>query len=190
MARAGDSIGLAVLGRPWRRWTAVVEGYARRRGWSVVGPAAYDALYHDLIASCRAVADSDDAATREYGRRLEALVRPWLSTSVLERSDREILVDLSARCRRIDRELNGRRWGDLVPARARPALAGLAGAALIALVACAVYGMYQPINGWLDGRWRAVRVAYLEATTIQCIAVAGAIMIPLMLFLAYRVRKV
>jgi hypothetical protein len=177
------------VGRHWRRWTAVIERQARRRGRRRLSPAEYHALYRELLAACRALASTGDADWQTYARRLEAVVRPWLAARVLERADPDILLDLLARCRRIDRDLNGRDWRSVARAWVWPAVAGLAGAALIALVTCAMSGMLQPLSDWLHHEWRAVRVAVQESTDVQRLLAVGVVVALIGAYLAYHSRR-
>src|SRR5262249_1592186 len=136
------------------------------------------------------LADCNDAATREHGRSLEAVARPWMSAQVLERSDREILFDLSARCRKIDRELNGRRWTAVLGHWLRPVVTVLLVAVLIGLTISVLSWAIHPFNDWFAARWREMRIAYTDATAIQRVMAAGVILFPIAVFVAYRVRKI
>ena len=190
MADTLNPTSLASLGGPWHRWATVVEHYARRKDRSVLEPATYDAHYRNLIAAFKRLAESNDAATREYGRNLEMLARPWMSTRVLELSDRDILFDLSARCRKIDRELNGRRWTSVLRRWLQPALTVLLVAVLIAFTISVLGWAIQPLNDWFSDRWREIQLAFKEATAIQRVMAAGVILFPIAVFVAYRVRKI
>jgi hypothetical protein len=81
----------------WARWATLVESVARRPGVRPCGEDNYRALYHQLMQGCAA----HGGVTREGAlvRRLEELVRPWMSLEVLTRTERLILADLAARAR-------------------------------------------------------------------------------------------
>jgi len=185
----GDTTNLAVLGRPWRRWTAIVEHHARRRGRCRVGPAEYDALYRELLAACQSPVATGGTDRQQYVEGLETVLRPWMTMRVLEKADQEIQIDLLARCRRIDRELNGRDWRAFARAWVWPAVVGLAAAFLISVAAYAVSGMSRPLNDWLDDEWRAARVAIQEASAIERMMAVGVIMIPFTVYLVHHIRK-
>jgi hypothetical protein len=189
MGRAGDTTGLAVLGPQWRRWTAVVARQAKRRGGSRLSPTDYDALYRELLAACRALAKMGDIDQQPYARRLEALVRPWLAARAFDRADPDILFDLLAQCRRIDRELNGRDWGAVARAWLRPAVACLTGAALMAMVLLALSWVPQPLDDWLRHEWWVVRVAVQESTDIQRFLAVGVVVALGAAFWAHRARR-
>jgi hypothetical protein len=180
---------LTALGRPWRRWTAVVELFAQRRRRHRLGPAEYEELYQELLAACQAPADADASEKQTYVRGLEEFVRPWMTLRVLEQADRDILLDLAARCRRIDLELNGRDWRAAARAWLWPAVVGLASAFLIAVAIYAVSGMSRPLNDWFDDEWRTARIVIQEATTVQRIMAIGVIALPLTAYLVHHVRK-
>jgi hypothetical protein len=74
-----------------------------------VDPVAYETLYGQLIDACRSVVDSAEGEKPGYSEGLEGLVRPWMNPRTLAHTDREILEDLLARCRQVERELRGHR---------------------------------------------------------------------------------
>ena len=80
-----EAAELATLKRCWRRWTAVVNLFARRRGARHrVDPRAYDTLHKELLEACRAQEGTADEAGRAFYESLEDLAQPWLSVRVLE----------------------------------------------------------------------------------------------------------
>jgi hypothetical protein len=162
MKRRSDSIGPASLAAHWRRWTAVVELFARRRrARRRLDPREYHALYCELTATCRDLASAADGSGRDYFERLEATVRPWLSLRALERADGEVLSSLLDRCRQVDRELGGRslaNYGVL-------ALTVLLPPALVALSALAwnargsFFMVVDFVQDWSNAIWFATRRA-------------------------------
>jgi serine/threonine-protein kinase len=87
-SRGASSPG-PVLRRPWRRWVQIVEALAGRRGCRGIGSGAYQALYHDLLETCRA-----DAAAQPQSpiyQQIEELIKPWLTLHILSRTEPEIL---------------------------------------------------------------------------------------------------
>jgi hypothetical protein len=99
---------LDTLRRCWRRWTAVVELFAKhRRGRRRVDPGAYAALHGELLAACRSLAGRTEGELAAFYRELEALAQPWLSPEVLARADGRLLADLLRRCRKKAHGLGG-----------------------------------------------------------------------------------
>src|SRR5687768_15492285 len=87
-----EATAAADLKRCWRRWAAIVGGYARGRGGLArVSPAAYAALHKDLLAACECLAGRAEAPLRDRYRRLADLASPWVTLDVLSGTDREIL---------------------------------------------------------------------------------------------------
>ena len=154
---------LATLPHLWRRWTEVVAWFAYREpGRLGLDPNEYDALHRALMRECQVQAEKAGADRAAWFRCLEQLVGPWLTTGSLEHADRELLADLLARCRIVDRELNGRDW--LAPLRHHRWLAALVLACFMAppvLVAVVDWGEL-PLAGPLRVGWRSFRVALRE----------------------------
>ncbi len=171
------------------RWLSIVELYARRRpGRRRVEPAAYAALHRALLAACRA------PGTWEPARReaLDRLVAPWLSTVTLARADRELLADLLARLRALQRELGGRRHpaGALVRG-ARGALTAAGATALAAaLVAASGLGP-ETVAGLPSEAGRMIRLASRAAGVgaVERWGALAAAAIAASVFLASRATK-
>jgi hypothetical protein len=157
MKRQVTSPELAALGRHWRRWTALVALHAgRARGAGVVDAQEYQALHQDLLAACAAAGGTARGSGREFYQGLEELARPWLTARVLELTDRDILLDLLARCRRADRELHppSRLRAGLL--RAVPVVALPGAAAAVVLLGRAADWNGLPAREWLLGRVQAL----------------------------------
>ena len=60
-----------------------------------------------LIEACQDLEQSPGLAPHTY-KRIEEVVRPWLSIRVLSQTDRDILRDLLGYCREIEEQLGGR----------------------------------------------------------------------------------
>lgn len=135
-----------VLSRCWRRWVAVVElSVRRRRGRGLVDMQAYDALHKELIATCRSLTASAEGSERAFYQGLEDLARPWLSPSVLAKSDRAILLDLLIRCRQAERALGRGNWASAVRRWSLPVL-------VFAMAAVGAFLLMETAGG----RWSAV----------------------------------
>jgi hypothetical protein len=110
MRQRGGSNAIAELRWYWRRWTNVVELFARsRRARKKVDPQNYEAIHADLIEACRAISSLVDDEDRAYFEKLEHIALPWVSTRSFEHTNREVLSELYTRCRQVERELGGRR---------------------------------------------------------------------------------
>jgi hypothetical protein len=109
MRRREPPLERTVLRKCWRRWTGIVELFARRRaGRHRVDPQDYVALHLEVIDRCRALGASADEEEAAFYRRAEDLARPWLNLDVLTRAEREILFDLIVRCRGVEAQLTHR----------------------------------------------------------------------------------
>src|SRR5579864_1528173 len=112
-ARSGD---LAALRRRWRKWTAMVELFARRRRRRRrVSFADYCRVHGELIAACKSLAESSEPAQRAFYEELAALAEPWMTPNVLARAERDIMFDLLLRCREAEHKLGGRAWSSVAP---------------------------------------------------------------------------
>jgi hypothetical protein len=132
-----------VLRDRWVRWTAILSLFARgspaRRR---LDPCAYAALHKELIALCRALAEAD-GPERAFYASLEETVKPWLNLRALDRTDREILTGLVLHCRELERKLSGRKCRPAWPLHWRPAMAIVAGGAVI----CGFVWVLLPTGG-------------------------------------------
>ena len=188
MRPQATSPDLAALRRHWRRWTALVALQARRgRGAQVVDPQEYQTLHQELVAACVAAGGAAEGTQREFYQRLEDLVRPWLTARVLEQTDHQILMDLLARCRQAEQELDprSRPRAVLLWAVAAFVLLGAVAAAVI-LLGWTGQGTELPSLGWVQGRLHALR---LIAQGTEWWYVLGALGLLLAMVLVWRGRK-
>jgi hypothetical protein len=173
---------LAALRRLWRRWTALVALQARRgRGAQVVDPQEYQTLHRELVAACFAAGAAAEGTQREFYQRLEDLARPWLTARVLQQTDREILLDLLARCRQAEQELYSRRRAVLRWAAAAFALLGAVAAVI--LLGWTTQGSELPPLEWVRGQLHAL---WLIAQGIGWWYVLGALGLLLAIVLVWR----
>jgi serine/threonine protein kinase len=99
----------AGLLKSWRRWTATVATFALgRRSRRFRDPRAFTTLRNELLATLRARAAETEGPERGFYLTLEGVISPWVHLRSLARQDREILGDLLARCRQIERILKHR----------------------------------------------------------------------------------
>jgi hypothetical protein len=121
------------LKRAWRRWTEIVTLFALRHPARLtISPHEFREVREELIRLIETLAAAGDDPRREaYYRELDGLVRPFLSPRTLARTDYEVLLDLLARCRKIEREL--------MPGRLR--LEGLARTLLPLVLGTLVFGL-------------------------------------------------
>jgi hypothetical protein len=107
---------LAALRQHWRRWMVVVAQHAARcQGAPVVDAQQYQILHQELLRACAAAGNTAPGTGRQLPERLEELARPWLTARVLEQTDREIILDLLARCRLAEKELYPASRGYAIP---------------------------------------------------------------------------
>jgi hypothetical protein len=176
---------LVAVAKMWRRWTAAIAHFAC--GKTKYDPMEYHVLHVELLAGLRAAGSTNDIIVRDNVHKLEALVRPWFTTRILEKTDPEILSDLLDKCRTLDRDLLGHHrrvtWAAL-----KPVLACLTGAGFVVAIVC-IYTAWQPINGWLDDEWRAIQTSIWQTSAIQLISVAGLILIPITLLWINHTRR-
>jgi hypothetical protein len=106
MSKQGSDGELFALRRCWRRWTAVVELFARRRpGRRRVDPREYELLRLELLRHCQRLGVGEDR--RALCEQMANLVEPWLTPRALGHADCEILQDLVLRCRQVADQLGG-----------------------------------------------------------------------------------
>ncbi len=178
MRRRSRGTGSEALRASWRRWTAIVELFARRRlARRQVDPRAYRRLHQELLAVCRSLADSAGEESQAYYRGLEDVARPWLSPRVLALADPQILDSLLARCRQVEAELGVRRRssGFLVGAiKALLLASALAGAiSLPWAMGVDMAPALDQARGWSDVLWFTVK----RANDMQKLALATALII-------------
>jgi hypothetical protein len=178
----------ADLRQSWRRWTAVVELFARRsRARFGVDPKEYEALHTGLMASCRGLAGVEAEAGKSFYGGLERLARPWLNAGALEQADREIVLDLYLRCREAGRRLGCWTWAHALRRRAGALIALAMAAAAAALLAVFGGPLWPPLMRWLGDSWRTIRLAVLQ-TGVNPWWLVGGVVVGLMflIFLAGR----
>jgi hypothetical protein len=165
----------------WGQWATIVGLFARRRpARRRVDPMAYAALRDDLIATCRSLAEAD-GRRRSYYLLLEEMVRPWLSPRVLARTDREILCTLLDRCREVERELGGRRWGLGWPIGLGPVPMLIAGGIIVPCLVWALLEFGSPAivaaRDVIDTAWLTLKYAsgYHKLSVVSVSIVVGAI---------------
>ncbi len=95
----------AALREAWRRWTRVVEAFAKGSARAGVSTEAYKLLHTQLLEVCRAQAEAAEGPQRAAFQRLEAIAEPWLTPQSLGAADRQTLVSLLERCRQVEREM-------------------------------------------------------------------------------------
>jgi hypothetical protein len=196
----GSRVGskeLAALARCLRRWTALVALFARRTpGRLRMSERHYHLLHQELIAACRALAAIPEAPRRELGPMLEKLAQPWLTCSALERADRDILLDLLARCRQAERDMGVGRPALAVLPWALGTLLLAGAAALVGLAAQASGTLRSPLGpqlrdlaqlrAWTQPAWILVRWL---VTVPSMLAVGAAVIVIAIVLVARAARR-
>jgi hypothetical protein len=181
---------LRALRQHWRRWTEAVELFARcgrRRRRPHLDD--YESLHRELLAACRALAAASEGPRRTYYEGLEELAGPWLTCRVLERTDRDILVDLLFRCRQVDAGLNGWTWLDLARRWHWLAAFLLAMVALAGVLGVTADRVLFPLGDWLADRWRALRPVLSQWTEPQGWIAAGIVAVLVAMYLLSRTAR-
>src|SRR5262249_28422008 len=162
MRRRGGPPEFTALKSCWRRWVEIVELFARRKpARRRVDPETYAALHKELIERCQARRAAANDVEAVFYRYLEDLARPWLTPLVLARADREILLDLLARCRQVEEQLGIRFWRRSIRSWVVPV--GLAALAVfVVLLGLGIidsfgYRVLDRVRGWSDDLWFAVK---------------------------------
>jgi hypothetical protein len=182
MGSQKEATELATLRNRWRKWTALIEKFARRHRTRCSADAeAYRKLHKEVLELCRSLAGRADETRRAFFESLEELAKPWLNPEVLERTDWEILLDVVARCDQAAGELGGRRYGPGGGRWGRGAL--VLGAILLGLagLAWAADRLGGQLLDWVKARGQGVSFA-IEAPYL---VVAGIFGIPIAIYLVW-----
>lgn len=187
MSRQAESAELAGLRRRWRQWSAIVRLFAQHRtGRDRVKESEYRALHDALLESCRVQATRGDETRRSFFRQMEDMAKPWLTAHSLARADRAILLDLLARCQKVERALGGARWWLRRTTRVLVLLlvVALAGGLLLASWSASQAGLpgLERARGPLHQVWLAVK----QSSFNQRLLVAGTVVT---LFAGYMVWR-
>ena len=190
MRRRSEPPEVAAMKARWCRWVDVVELFARRRpSRRRIDVEGYADLYKELMRHCRALAGSANEVEASFYRSLEDLVRPWLTPSVLARSDRDILLDLLVRCREAERQLGLRSWTRMIPDWVpRAMVLSLFVAIGIALFVAGAGGWPSALGrlrGWSDDLWFAVRYS----SDVERLCFIGTILIVVSMFTISRTAR-
>jgi hypothetical protein len=168
----------------WGRWTAIVALFAQGRpAGRRLDPCAYADLRRELIAVCRSLAQADGPERRFYAG-LEETVKPWQYLRVFEHTDREILAGLLLRCREVERQLNRTKSRPVWQRRWRPAMAIVAGGAVIGgliwfLLSMADLPVLYSVRDSADTIWLMIKSAdnWQKGLAIAVVVVAAAMFI-------------
>jgi hypothetical protein len=173
-----------VLRDCWCRWTAILSLFARGRpARRRLDPCAYAALHKELIAACRSLAEADGPEQAFYAS-LEETVKPWLNLRALDRTDREILTGLVLHCRKLEHKLSGRKWRLAWPRHREPAVAIVAGGAVLGgflwlLLPVASLSALITLRDAVDMTWLTIKYAddWQKACVFAVIVVVAAMYI-------------
>jgi hypothetical protein len=171
-----------VLRDRWVRWTAILSLFALGRPARCrLDPGAYAALRNELIAACRSLAETD-GPERAFYESLEEMVKPWLNLRALDRTDREILTGLVLRCREVESKLSGRKWKPALPRQGGPAMAIVAGGAVLSglgwlLLPTGSLSVLNTVRDAVDTIWFMIKFAddWQKASAFAVIVVVAAI---------------
>ena len=171
----------------WRRWTEIVAMYAtRHRACGRLDPQHYQKLHRELRSAC--LAPTVGEADRRVHEAIEILTRPWLSLSVLENTDHEILCSVLGRCRQVDRELHGADRTRFAPKRHGRLFAASALLALLA-IAAAFTGLRKPVRSGLNDIRESIMRIDWEVSPIQVIIASGVVAAVVCVWLVARTAR-
>jgi hypothetical protein len=190
MKRRSEPPEVAALRARWCRWVEVVELFARRRpGRRQVDSREYVILYKELIRDCHGLGDSASEVEKSFYRYLEELVRPWLAPGMLARSDRDILLDLLARCRQAERRLGVRSWtrvvSDWAPRAIMLSLLAAAGITFFMTGAGGWLWALSRLRGWSDDLWFAAKYS----SDVERLCFVGVVLIVVSMFTVSRAPR-
>jgi hypothetical protein len=168
----------------------VVEGFAcRRRGWHRIRDGDYEVLHRRLLRACRSLAGTGAKARQAYYQGLEALAKPWLTTRVLEQADRDILLQLLACCRRVDRELGGGySWRRIARRGVTWGLAAAAAAGGVFLLARAD-GLFRSAAEYVRDTGALLRWAVRQSSEIERWYAAGLVVVLIAMLVVWRAAR-
>lgn len=174
------------LRRCLERWRTVVERQARGlRSDS----AKYAVLYREVIRRCRALAAASGREHEALYEDLEKLLHPWLTSEALAGAEKDILIEVSQRCRQVERSLGGRSWLRVGRRWLRPALRTL------------FVGTVAGLLGWAGHQWGTLLQSTFKSARFEVTMalgrlgvgerwiIGGAIVIALAIFVLSRTAK-
>ncbi len=83
------------LCQAWIRWFEVLENLAERQSVGRnLSPEHYLNLRKDVMSACRLYENHPDPQVADTAREMVAFVEPWISLSLLCRTERTLLLDL------------------------------------------------------------------------------------------------
>jgi hypothetical protein len=189
MRKQCEAPDVAALRRLWRRWTAVVELFARRgRARRRLNPAEYDRLHQDLLRACRSLAGGADEGRRRPCQRMESLAEPWMTPAALEKADGLVLFDLLARGRQVEGEFDGRPWRAWRRGVSPSALLGVAAGLAVGGATAALF-LVRPARGWFSDRFAVVYRAVRDAGTAQQVLAAGVVLTAIVMAVVWRAAR-
>jgi hypothetical protein len=190
MARRKESTEQARLRRLWRRWTAVVELFARlRRARQGVHPQAYRALHEKLTATCQALAEQAEGEQRAFYRELEDLAQPWMTPRALEQAEWEILIDLLGRCQEVEQKLEGRVWLPRLRRWTKPLLAVLAVPMGVLLLVWTADWLWLPAWDWVSDWSQRILLAVKRSSDLERMSLVGVIAILIAIYVVSRTAR-
>jgi hypothetical protein len=180
----------AILAKNWRRWTAIVEDFARRRrGRHWVSPRAYHTLHLELLQVCHTLASAAENGHGDFYRELANIAQPWLTPRALAQAEHEILSDLLLLCRQVERKLAQRAWVVAALQWVKRGSAVLGGAAVAALLAWGGAEIWRrvedPIQAWARLGW----LAFKQTGEFHGMLIVGVIAIPVSMYLISRLAR-
>jgi hypothetical protein len=174
------------LRRRLERWREQVELYARgNRG----DPRKYVVAHGHLLRCCREMVEGCGEEKKIFYEGIEQVVRPWLSVEALIQADREILVEILQRCRRVERDLGGRHLLKVNRRWLKPVLMVLVGALSLAVLVWATVRWHLLLQSTFKGARYQITVGIDRLGVSERWMVGGTLAIIVAMILLSRTAK-
>jgi hypothetical protein len=137
----------------WQRWTRLLAALVGRRRIGLIDETSFAELYSSLTQACHDAAEASVGQERAFYESLESLVSPWVTLSILTRTEPAVVRELLKRCRAAEDRMTGRRPHSLFT---RAVLIGGLAAGILATLAV---GLDWGLRSFSGDLWRAVLAA-------------------------------
>jgi hypothetical protein len=174
------------LHRFLERWRTVVERHARGLRSD---PGKYAVLYGEVVRRCRGLAAAAGEEHKALYEDVEKLLQPWLTSEALTRAEKDILIEVSQRCRQAERSLDGRPWLRAGRRWARPVLKTLFIGALAGVLGWAWHQWGQLLQSTYKGARFEITMALGRLGVGERWILGGAIVIAIAILVLSRTAK-
>ncbi len=137
----------------WQRWTRLLAALVGRGRIGLIDETSFAELYRSLTEACHDAAVDAVGEDRAFYEALESLVSPWVTLSVLTRTDPSVVRELLRRCRAAEERMTGRQPQRLFTR------AVLIGGLVAGILATLAVGLDWGLRSFSGDLWRAVLAA-------------------------------